>query len=74
MTQKIKTRHTVLVHLDKDKASRIAQFATINPLYEIAVTIKNNDEVLCKTQFQAWAEDHAEMTKRAILLISNALK
>lgn len=73
MTTKIKKRHTVWVHIDRDKATKIAAFAAQNPLFELSVSLKSDDQHACKTQFQAWTEDHAEMTKKAILLISNAL-
>lgn len=73
MTTKIKKRHTVLVNLDREKAVKIATFSAQNPIYEIAVSIKSSDETLPKVQFQGWAEDHAELTKKSILLISNAL-
>lgn len=73
MTTKIKKRHTVWVHIDRDQATRIAVFAAQNPLFEISVSIKSDEQHTCKTQFQAWTEDHAEMTKKVILLITNAL-
>ena len=73
MTTKIKKRHTICLNIDRDKAARIAAFAATSPIYELSVSFKSDDDILPKVQFQGWAEDHPELTKKIILLITSAL-